>query len=689
MKKAPPTMVCSMDELLQILRRMTAAATLTQAVPMFETWAHSYIPFDFLGCVLWKGEVEEEADRDKSRIEIGEKGHWSAKEPALCSLDDIAKDFPLTAGRMKRARIQSCCVAGLFWAENSFGVLIFGGKEPDSFSASARQEIGRAAEIVSFALMHLIFAENVRRDQVVMAQDRNRLQVVRQVTEAVVSELDLRKLLYKVSESIQTILKIEYSDLLLFNPAKGMMRRLAVSFEGKGLMKEDDDEPLSNSPAHRAFTLRQPVVSNRAEMEELAAEVGAMRSLLEEGLQTTCSIPLLIKGKVLGTLNACSSEAGKFTPECVALLSEISRPIAVAVDNALAYREISELRDQLAREKEYLQEEIHTNWRFEEIVGESASLMAVLEQVQMVADSDANVLILGETGTGKELIARALHDLSGRKDRTFVKFNCAAMPAGLLESELFGHERGAFTGAAAAKAGLMEVANRGTLFLDEVGDLPLEVQPKLLRVLQEQQFLRLGSTRTIQVDVRVIAATNRDLKQMIAERQFRNDLFYRLNVIPLYIPPLRERREDIPLLVRYFVRKYAQIRKRRVESVPAETMQALMQWDWPGNIRELENLIERAVIMSKGPVLNIPPGSLQGELPVPRVVQPVREPEPEQSAEWSAEEIALRESILAALKRHHGVVAGPNGAAASLGMKRTTLLWKMRRLGITMKHEYR
>ena len=285
---------------------------------------------------------------------------------------------------------------------------------------------------------------------------------------------------------------------------------------------------------------------------------------------------------------------------------QVAGQVAIAVENALAFQEIAVLKNKLAQEKLYLEDEIRSEMNFDEIVGEGASLRAVLKQVETVAPTDSTVLITGETGTGKELIARAIHNLSPRRERTFVKVNCAAIPTGLLESELFGHERGAFTGAIAQRIGRFELAHGGTIFLDEVGDIPLELQPKLLRVLQEQEFERLGSTQTIRVDVRLVAATNRDLAEMVAARTFRSDLYYRLRVFPLLMPPLRERQEDIPALVRYFVEKHARRMNRMVETIPAETLDLLVRYPWPGNIRELENLIERAVIVSPGPVLRVP-----------------------------------------------------------------------------------
>jgi formate hydrogenlyase transcriptional activator len=332
-------------------------------------------------------------------------------------------------------------------------------------------------------------------------------------------------------------------------------------------------------------------------------------------------------------------------------------------------REAEEALHRSEREKQYLERELNTEYRFEDIIGESLELKRVLKHVETVAATDVTVLILGETGTGKDLIARAIHHLSSRHERTLVKLNCAAIPTGLLESELFGHEKGAFTGAISRQIGRLELAHQGTLFLDEIGDLPLELQPKILRALQEKEFERLGSTQTIPVDVRLVAATNRDLAKMVANREFRNDLYYRLRVFPITIPPLRERREDIPLLVRYFVDKHSRRLYRKIETIPPEVMRALTRWDWPGNIRELENFIERAVILTKGPVLR---ASL-AELEFPAEANP---------PESSTLEATEREHILRVLRETKGKIAGPHGAAARLGLKRTTLNSKLKKLGI-------
>jgi formate hydrogenlyase transcriptional activator len=332
-------------------------------------------------------------------------------------------------------------------------------------------------------------------------------------------------------------------------------------------------------------------------------------------------------------------------------------------------RKAEEALQRSEQEKQYLEEELHTEYRFEDIIGESVGLKRVLKHVETVAATDVTVLVLGETGTGKDLIARAIHHLSSRRERRLVKLNCAAIPSGLLESELFGHEKGAFTGAISRKIGRLELAHQGTLFLDEIGDLPLELQPKILRALQEKEFERVGGTQTIPVNVRLVAATNRDLTKMVAEKEFRSDLYYRLRVFPITIPPLRERREDIPLLVNYFVDKHSRQLYRKIETIPPETMRALTRWDWPGNIRELENFIERAVILTNGPVLRAP----LAELEFPQEAGP---------SEGSTLEATEREYILRVLREVKGKIAGPKGAAARLGLKRTTLNSKLKKLGI-------
>jgi formate hydrogenlyase transcriptional activator len=435
------------------------------------------------------------------------------------------------------------------------------------------------------------------------------------------------------------------------------------------LIREEMLVPLDGSISGKAFRLRQPLVLDRAALEEFNSSMS--RLLRAEGVRSVVVMPLITHDRVLGTISLASLRDAAFQQGDVDLLVQVAGQVAIAVENALAFQEIGELKNKLAQEKLYLEDEIRSEMNFDEIVGESAALRAVLKQAETVAPTGSTVLITGETGTGKELIARAIHNLSPRRERTFVKVNCAAIPTGLLESELFGHERGAFTGAITQRIGRFELANGGTIFLDEVGDIPLELQPKLLRVLQEQEFERLGSTQTLHVDIRLVAATNRDLAKMVAERTFRSDLYYRLRVFPLIMPPLRERQEDIPALVRYFVEKYSRRMNRTVETIPAESLELLVRYPWPGNIRELENLIERAVIVSPGPVLRVPGSELKNP----------SEPAGDSLTLHAAE----RDHILKALDATNWVLAGPRGAAARLGMKRTTLQSKMRKLGVARR----
>jgi formate hydrogenlyase transcriptional activator len=394
-------------------------------------------------------------------------------------------------------------------------------------------------------------------------------------------------------------------------------------------------------------------------------------AMLTAGFKTGCMLPIPGRHRVVGTLGLGRRADNAYSQDELDFLMQVSKQIAIAVERAFAYEEIRQLKGRLAQETVYLQEEIRSEMNFEDIIGNSPRLKALLESVQIVAPADSAVLIQGETGTGKELIARAIHNLSPRKNHTFVKVNCAAIPLGLLESELFGHEKGAFTGAIAQKVGRFELAHKGTLFLDEVGDLPMELQPKLLRVLQEQEFERLGSTRTQRVDVRVLAATNTSLIEMVAEKKFRSDLYYRLNVFPVVAPPLRDRREDIPLLVRHFANKYARRMGKKIESIPRETMHALSHYAWPGNIRELQNLMERAVLLSTGPSLRVP----LAEIPAGPGLGAVSDGNVLVQAE--------REQIVRALRESNWVVGGAQGAAARLGLKRKSLAYKIQKLGIS------
>ena len=504
------------------------------------------------------------------------------------------------------------------------------------------------------------------RMQAELEHEKDRLKLLLDMTNTLVSNLEPRDLLRAISASIRQDMHCDSVGVWLPDSERRQLRQLALDFpESRGFLSEDLSHPIEGTELGSVFKTGKPfVVRTQA---DVTSEWG-ISAVRAEAFESGCCLPLISRNRTLGVLGLGSRVENSFSPDDVDFLMRVAGQVAIAVENALAYREIAELKDKLAQEKLYLEEEIRSEADFEGIVGQSSALRQVLQLVETVATSDSTVLLLGETGTGKELIAQAIHDRSRRKDRTLVRLNCAAIPTGLLESELFGHERGAFTGAVTQKIGRLELADQGTLFLDEVGDIPLELQPKLLRVLQDGEFERLGSTRTKKVDIRLVAATNRDLDRMIEDRQFRSDLYYRLNVFPIRVPPLRERTEDIPLLVRYFSQKYARRMEKRIENIPAAALRKLTRWHWPGNVRELQNLVERAVILTRSSTLAISVPELANggaTLAVART--------------GNADE---QERIVRILKETKGHVGGPNGAAARLGVKRTTLLTRMKKMGI-------
>ena len=522
---------------------------------------------------------------------------------------------------------------------------------------------------------------------------KERLELLLNLTTKITSSLNLREVLRAIAANIREVIHADAVVVSLPDAASGKSRVIAVDFpHGKGAVKEEVTVTL-NPANKKAIDTLKPVVICTRDREELTAE--AYEIVATEGIKAFCNIPLANRGRALGILSILRTRETPFSRQEVDFLSRASGQIAIAIENALAYRKISQLKDKLAQEKLYLEEEFRSEMGFEQIIGNSKALKHVLQQVETVALSDSTVLLLGETGTGKELIARAIHDRSRRKQRTLVKLNCAAIPTGLLESELFGHEKGAFTGAISQKIGRLELADQGTLFLDEVGDIPMEIQPKLLRALQEREFERLGTTHTRKVNVRLIAATNRNLEKMIADREFRSDLYYRLNVFPIRIPALRERKEDIPLLVSYFVQKFSKQMQKKIEAVPTAVMKGLTDWEWPGNIRELENFIERAVIVTRGNSLEAPVGELRKaptDIPIPSVIEKYRQIVTENvdsrnDKNGVAEEYARkqREDIVRALSECRGRVGGADGAAAQLGINRTTLLSRMKKFGIHAK----
>ncbi len=599
---------------------------------------------------------------------------WKTQQPLVVDDLDTERRFPRLIAMMRENGVRSFCTIPLTTALRRVGALGFGSLTPRVYDAADLNFMQQVANQVAVAVDNVLHDESVRDAQEALTRERDRLQLLLEVNNAVVSRLDLDQVFTSVSACLRRLVPHEHSSLLLYEPATRRFRKHVPRSPSNEVVVEDCDvdDQWANSPPGIAITTKRTTLFNEADLRSLAADSKIAAKIVADGFKSICSVPLLLHDRVLGTLNVGSSRADAFSqPDCD-LLAEVAQQIAIAVENGLAFREIADLKEKLSTEKLYLEDEIRTEHNFDEIVGQSAVLKQVLKQVEIVAPTDSTVLIQGETGTGKELIARAIHNLSGRHGRTFVKLNCAAIPTGLLESELFGHEKGAFTGAIAQRIGRFELAHGGTLFLDEVGDIPLELQSKLLRVLQEQEFERLGSTRTIRVDVRLIAATNRDLLEMAADKAFRRDLYYRLNVFPISNPPLRERQEDIAPLVRYFTQKFSRRMNKRIETIPTEAMTALARYHWPGNIRELENFIERAVILSRGAALEVPfaelkePGTAgHGDAPAPTTL-----------------EDAEREHIRQALHDANWQVGGASGAAARLGMKRTTLQSKMAKLGI-------
>jgi formate hydrogenlyase transcriptional activator len=502
-----------------------------------------------------------------------------------------------------------------------------------------------------------------------LSESPDRFKFLLEINNTIASILDLHELIPAISKTLRPIMDHDGAAIGIYSEEKNELRIYSVD-PVKGIQSPPEGAiwPMDGTPSGLAIQSRQIVVVSEPDREKWTNKV--VHYFFDNGINSSCALPLIRRDRTLGVLLLVSRTLGAFTPQRTEMLRQVSGQIAIALENALAFQEIQALKNKLATEKLYLEDEIRTEHNFEELIGSSASFKRVLKQVEMVAETDSCVLIRGETGTGKELIARAIHALSTRRDRALVKLNCSAIPTGLLESELFGHEKGAFTGAITQRIGRFEMANKGTLFLDEVGDIPQELQPKLLRVLQEQEFERLGSTKTQKVDVRLIAATNCDLEQMVAEHKYRSDLYYRINGFPITIPPLRERTEDIPELTRFFVQKYARRLKKQIDSISSTAMQSLINYHWPGNIRELEHFIERAVIVTQGSVLDI----VLPELLPKNVVS---------NASSSTLEESERQHILQALKDSKWVIGGPGGAAARLAIKRTTLQARMRKLGIT------
>ena len=566
------------------------------------------------------------------------------------------------------SEIRSLCAFPLFCAQKRIGCLLIGSKQPEAYSNDEVRFLSLIADMIASALAGALNSQALQKTQADLQGEKDRLQLLLELNNQVVSNLELRTLLRAISSSVRRVMQCDVVGVHLPDKESGQLQLYALDFpEGNGLLKEDARVLIEgggcSNPAE-VFQTRKPLLMGQLRPEGCSGASG-------ESLESACALPLISHDQTLGVLELGRRQGQAFTQTDVDFLVQVANQIAIAIENALAYGQITELKNQLSREKLYLEDEIRSEKGFEDIIGRSAAIRAVLRDIETVAPTGSTVLIYGETGTGKELVARAIHERSPRSNNPFVKLNCAAIPTGLLESELFGHEKGAFTGAIMQRTGRFEVANHGTAFLDEIAEISLELQPKLLRVLQEREFERLGSSRTLKTDARLIAATNRDLADCVEKKTFRADLYYRLHVFPIQVPALRDRAEDIPLLVRHFVQHFARRMNRVIDTIPSETMEALVRYSWPGNIRELQNLVEHSVILSSGPVLRVPLTGLQTSAVASQG-----------DAKRRTLEEAEREHILNTLKETKWVVSGACGAAARLGMNRSTLQFRMKKLGI-------
>jgi formate hydrogenlyase transcriptional activator len=598
---------------------------------------------------------------------------WQTQQVFICEDLDQEDRFERASEVFRLHNVRSFCVLPLTTATSRLGALTIGRSEPSGFD---EEEVGFARLItaqVAVALENVLFRQQSIELQRELTRERDRLHLALDLNNAVVSNLELRALFSALSPKLRRVIEYDSASLML-PEGRDKLRLYALDFpDGRGYLQQEMLLNIEGTNVGTAFRTGEGLFVGSGG-RPYSEDKDVLRIRSGEGFRSLLLVPLQSSGATVGVLSLSSRREQAFAQNDLDFATQIGRQIAIAVSNALQHRALSESNEQISEQKSYLEDEIRSEQDFEDIIGGSRALRHVLEQVETVAPTDSTVLICGETGTGKELIARAIHERSARNRRTFVRINCAAIPLGLLESELFGHEKGAFTGAITRKIGRFELAHQGSLFLDEVGDIPPELQPKLLRVVQEQEFERLGSSHTQRVDVRMIAATNHNLQQMVADGKFRSDLFYRLNVFPITVPPLRDRVEDIPLLVRYFVSKYARRMKKPIEHIPGDAIAALTEYSWPGNVRELQNFIERAVILTAGDELNAPLSELCASTPVGISVT--------SNMQLSLQEIE-KGRILDVLRKARWVVGGPTGAAARLGIKRTTLIYRMEKLGIS------
>ncbi len=652
---------------------------------------HQVVRFDYLGVSIRdeksntfhrhfvdaKTEAAIPADPELAMEESDAWWVYQNQESLVTSLEAPDGRFSKLQEILKKYGVPCLCTLPLTTAHSKVGTLTFGSKTPDVYTADEVRFLSVVAEQVALAFDNALHFDAAQESQQQLLKKNERLGLLLELTNHVVSNLEFREVLRSVVASTRRVMGCDGVGITLPDTDNTHLRIYALDFAFvDDSVHEESLIPIDGDVSGTVYRTGKLWCGSIQEARRLG-----MKDTAQAEVGTVCILPLVSRGRVLGIFGVVKYQDNAFTSDDFEFLTQIANQVAIAVENALAFWEIRELKDKLAQEKLYLEDEIRSEMNFAQIVGKSASLRRVLKQVETVAPTDSTVLIYGDTGTGKELIARAIHDLSPRRSKPFVKLNCAAIPTGLLESELFGHEKGAFTGAIAQRIGRFEVAHGGTIFLDEIGEIPLELQTKLLRVLQEREFERLGSSRTLRTDARLIAATNRDLEAMVSEQKFRSDLFFRLNVFPVHVPPLRERQGDIPVLVRHFTQQFSRRMNKVIETIPSATMDALGRYHWPGNIRELQNVIERAVIISPGPVLSVDVSDLK----FPKAGLPVEKTASPKSTNGALHDVLEemeRQQILKALKECNWVVAGPNGAAALLAMKRSTLQLRMHKLGI-------
>jgi len=679
-----PTASGTIRTLMEVTAAIDKQTNVQAVLKSLHKLLSAVVHFDSIGIGLLTHEgnslrlIAFERGPAEPQLELGTETPYSGtgagraiEEQRTVHIPDVREEllkFPGMVSQTSTTGVRSAYMVPLSTPRRKLGVLSFarrseGGATPDELAI-----MQTVTSHVATALESAMASDAAESYQKQLLGERDRWKLVLEINNHVIAFLDVTTLLRSACESLRNYFDNDFAAVWIIDKEQNRLETAAMDFpSGRGFI-DDVTVELTAEDIHRMKT-RQPELWGQKELQALPETV--RESFASEGLESMLVTALRTANRPLGVITLGSKRARHFRHQDLDLLGQIATQISLALDNAIAYEKLNASRDQIEEERLYLETELRAEYNFENIVGRSPSLIKVLQQIQIVAPTDSTVLLHGETGTGKELIARAIHSLSSRKSRTFVRLNCAAIPSGLVESELFGHEKGAFTGALMQKKGRFEIADQGTLFLDEIGDISLDLQPKLLRALQEQEFERLGSARTIRVDVRLIAATHRDLPTMIRNNQFREDLFYRLNVFPIEIPPLRDRREDIPLLVNFFVSRLSRKMQKNIESIPKDAMEALTNAPWPGNIRELENFIERAVILTQGSDLKVPLKELK------------RAPVVSSATSGSTFEEAERQAIVEALHAAAGKISGQGGAAERLGLKRTTLQNKMRKLGIS------